>query len=223
MRPRALFAALAAASSMVGCQLLIGWEQAELICPPGDPTCAPCVTPADCGPAPPCHPWQCVGGLCLTGFAGEGATCPGGYCTVSPDSLCVECLDDSHCPTGSYCGNNNCGRCDDGIGNGDELDVDCGGHCPGCLGDFCSSDGACLSGHCADGVCCDSPCKTLCWSCDPTGICNLVPKYGEDYAPQCLGKTLCNGGGNCLLRDGENCVDGSDCVSFKCENNLCVP
>ncbi|HMR10676.1 MAG TPA: hypothetical protein PKA88_33090 [Polyangiaceae bacterium] len=52
----------------------------------------------------------------------------------------------SICPAGQ--------SCHDGIKNGPESDVDCGGDCPPCaLGKTCSSARDCVSGRCADGEC----------------------------------------------------------------------
>ena len=44
--------------------------------------------------------------------------------------------------------------CHDGVRNGPESDVDCGGDCPACdLGRSCKRARECVSGLCADGVC----------------------------------------------------------------------
>jgi hypothetical protein len=83
--------------------------------------------------------------------------------------------------------------CSDGIDNGSETDVDCGGGtCPACgnglqcllasdcasancsggvcvallaNGSACAFDGECTSTRCVDGVCCDSACSSLCQAC----------------------------------------------------------
>lgn len=44
--------------------------------------------------------------------------------------------------------------CFDGVRNGPESDVDCGGDCPACeRGDRCAAPRDCYSGRCAEGVC----------------------------------------------------------------------
>src|SRR5579871_3669701 len=44
--------------------------------------------------------------------------------------------------------------CTDGLRDGDETDVDCGGSCPKCaLGRHCSIASDCASGHCIGGLC----------------------------------------------------------------------
>jgi hypothetical protein len=83
--------------------------------------------------------------------------------------------------------------CSDGIKNGNETDVDCGGGtCTACVngkqcltgtdcvsgscsggvcvtllanGATCSSGSQCISGNCADGVCCNTPCVGTCQAC----------------------------------------------------------
>src|SRR5205823_3728276 len=59
----------------------------------------------------------------------------------------------------AYCLNNACGTppptCSDGVKNGTETDVDCGGtSCPKCAnGKVCSLATDCSSGNCSAGVC----------------------------------------------------------------------
>src|SRR5437588_400940 len=50
-------------------------------------------------------------------------------------------------------------QCDDGVRNGDESDVDCGGGCPQCAGGRkCFHDWDCLTHFCAGGHC-----VATCW------------------------------------------------------------
>src|SRR5690606_24084561 len=83
--------------------------------------------------------------------------------------------------------------CDNGVVDGDESDVDCGGSCPPC------EVGA--SGACADGVCCDDACDGLCLACDTPrtgkalGICApILP--GIDPDDECAAQ-VCDGSGAC--------------------------
>src|SRR5436190_21807805 len=47
--------------------------------------------------------------------------------------------------------------CSDGVRDGDESDVDCGGACPLCpTGGSCMNDGDCESNQCVDGACAKS-------------------------------------------------------------------
>ncbi len=57
--------------------------------------------------------------------------------------------------------------CDDGERNGDETDVDCGGHCGACaLCQRCDADDDCAQGECAEGVCAVHETVTLDWRFD---------------------------------------------------------
>ena len=109
---------------------------------------------------------------------------------------CMPCASGEACLVFSDCRSEVCaggvcagGRCDDGIQNGLETDVDCGGEeCEGCLGgaacngpDDCLST-MCISGRCAE-VSCDDRVQTppetdvdcggpLCPPCDAGRTCN---------------------------------------------------
>jgi hypothetical protein len=49
--------------------------------------------------------------------------------------------------------------CNDGLKNGDETDVDCGGACAPCAtGLLCIADDDCATGRCAQDACCEAPC-----------------------------------------------------------------
>ncbi|MFT3772918.1 MAG: hypothetical protein QM820_46630 [Minicystis sp.] len=93
-----------------------------------------CSSPNEC-PAPPsaCATAACTSGVCGALPAAAGASCPEGVC--DGNGQCVECVESSMCPNGGVCVNNSClpfDLCTDGIKNGDETDVDCGGSCPPC-------------------------------------------------------------------------------------------
>ena len=80
-----------------------------------------------------------------------GATC--GPCDVGR-----ACVRDDDCATG-MCSGGTCAvagpTCTDGVRDGDETDVDCGGGgCPSCsVGRACSSSFDCQAGACRDGIC----------------------------------------------------------------------
>jgi hypothetical protein len=60
---------------------------------------------------------------------GGGAVCDG-------SGACVECTESGHCPPGEACVGNTCepaATCSDGLQNGGEVGIDCGGPCPACL------------------------------------------------------------------------------------------
>ena len=104
------------------------------------------------------------------------------------------------CPSG-VCSAGSClaAACDDGVQNGDETDVDCGGSCAtGCAAGLgCVSGGDCESGSC-DAEVCNAP------SCTD-GISN-----GDETGTDC-------GGGTCSpCVNGEPCLAHSDCESHEC-------
>lgn len=217
-----LFLVVLAAS----CRQILGIEEATLICPPELPNCTICSDPGDCPAATQCHSWACVDALCTPVNAVARTTCAQGVCSNTSPSECVQCVEDEDCPgqPGAHCGLGQCFRCDDGIQNGREHGIDCGGPCKDCLGKFCASPDECISGFCADGRCCTSPCTDICASCnfpDP-GNCTFLPKYSDDGDPLCDGQYQCNGGGSCDLRCGEICTSAIQCASLRCVGNRCV-
>jgi len=96
--------------------------------------------------------------------------------------------------------------CDNGIQDGDETDVDCGGSCADRCGggQGCGSDDDCESNQCTPGMTCEAP------SCT-----NLVLD-GDETDVDC-------GGGTCPPCDnGETCEEGPDCESGMCDAGTCV-
>jgi hypothetical protein len=93
--------------------------------------------------------------------------------------------------------------CVDGLPNGDETDVDCGGD----VCDPCDDGQMCVDGDDCASSSCDGTCQPA--ACDD-GIVN-----GAETDVDC-------GGGDCgPCEDGELCVDGDDCVSGVCEAQMC--
>jgi hypothetical protein len=93
--------------------------------------------------------------------------------------------------------------CSDGLQNGDESDVDCGGSCPG----------KCLAGQqCVE----DADCETVVCEqekCVPDG-CMDETKNEDESDVDC--------GGSCPPCDpGEMCNDAADCKGGECENKVC--
>jgi hypothetical protein len=104
-------------------------------------------------------------------------------------------------------------QCKDGMKNGDETDVDCGGTCT----NRCPDDKACVQhGDCASGAC--SPCtKAGC-----TGSVCSMPRCDDHVANGTETDTDC--GGSCIDKcaDGKECSAGSDCTSTFCSKGVCV-
>lgn len=94
--------------------------------------------------------------------------------------------------------------CTDGIANGTETDVDCGGgSCPACgIGDQCGTPTDCVSNLCDSGVCTNIVCLD--------GI-----KNGTESDTDC-------GGSSCpACGSGHSCMSGTDCTSGVCTSMVC--
>jgi len=139
---------------------------------------------------------------------------------------CVECVEDTQC-NGGFCHQNVCFKCDDGMKNGDETDVDCGGaKCTTKCADgkLCGAATDCTSTFCADGVCCAEACDGACLVCNlagSEGVCEFTPKYDEDLNAGAGGCSaadgkVCNGAGLCSGALGAMCTGPTGCASGKC-------
>lgn len=141
--------------------------------------------------------------------------------------------------------------CKDGLRNGNEVDVDCGGgNCPTCgTGSECSFSKDCSSLVCIESVCvaasCDDDtmngdetdvdCGGSCSSCAPGKICKGVADCNSRVcsrtclAPTCTDKVK-NGteadvdcGGTCASCSvGKSCAQGKDCLSHLCVDATCT-
>jgi len=186
---------------------------AEAVCLP-EGRCE-CLQPADCGEAPPCQRWACLG-VCKLAPGPAGVSCAAGVCDGAGE--CVACVEDADCGDGGHCDDATCLRCDDGVQNGGELGVDCGGPCRACLGAHCLLDTECGSGICSDNLCCTGHCAQVCTECGPDGACrNIDQLQYDDNECWYLDGHACNGQGKCALANGEPCLEDDDCASFKCK------
>ena len=95
--------------------------------------------------------------------------------------------------------------CTDGVKNGAETDVDCGGGtCQPCtVKQQCLAGTDCVTGVCAAGAC-------------AAATCTDKAKNGIETDVDC-------GGGDCPpCADGNNCASGTDCVSAICSGGSCA-
>jgi hypothetical protein len=179
----------------------------------------------------------CKRGICTDVGKGEEVIAEGepcengvnGVCTSAGE--CVRCIaaTNAGCMPGQVCYDTGavpnvvqCSTCPDGLRNGDETDLDCGGHCPkkcgagqGCkLASDCSDP----SLGCAAEVCCQSAdCTEPCQGCKAgSGACVALPLGASDK--RCAPDQVCNGTAACvkLLHAGEGCTNGSDCINGLC-------
>jgi hypothetical protein len=167
--------------------------------------------PADDGNV--CTLDACVGMETQHGFIMPGMTC---NVTQYCDGLgyCVECLDSSQCGSG-VCVKNTCAspECSDGVKNGLETDIDCGGfQCPLCPpGLSCVGNPDCKSQVCEGGVCAAPTCTD--------GTQNGQETYadcGGPDCPQCPPGSPCNAGVDCL---SGICL-GSLCQEASCDDKV---
>jgi hypothetical protein len=168
----------------------------------------------------------------------------GGWC--APQKKCADimgCLNSYDCISG-VCTSNICQgncvvisdvkymslsiavpTCSDGVMNGNESDVDCGGSCLPSkrCGDglICNSASDCISGVCKTNICqgesiITSNVKNLRLSIT-VAACNDGVKNGNETDVDC--------GGSCLpskqCGNGLICNNGPDCISGVCTTNIC--
>jgi hypothetical protein len=154
----------------------------RLVCSAGMPEAV--VDDVDAPLAEDCSVWSCSAGAPIATPRQRGSSCDGGYCDGV--GVCRECLADAHCSGTDRCGGGGlvgvcgctplscsglgltCGVvadgcsgvlvCDNGIDDGDETDVDCGGGGQAC-NERCAEGMSCLgaidcqSGFCGGGSC----------------------------------------------------------------------
>lgn len=203
-------------------------------------------TGVDCGPATSCGACpgepcagngECAGGSCADGVCCDAA-CDGpceactGALTGGQDGVCAALApgmsdpDHPECDSQGGCGTvaGHC-LCDDGVKNGAETDVDCGGACGGTCttGQRCgASDGNCANGNpCVDGVCCNSDCGSKCGSCDQPGLAGLCSPLTVAPDGECKADEQCTADFACKRANGQACGNSGECASGLCKTQ-CV-
>lgn len=186
----------------------------------GGATCDGCGVGARCAAPGDCRSGLCgsdgrceaAPGTCADGVENQDETdvdCGGTTC--DPCGIGQRCSGGSDCTTGN-CDSGTCAAvsasCTDGVQNGTETDVDCGGSCGPCAdGQSCGAPADCTSGYCNRG------------ECVPLGTCADGARNGEETDVDC-------GGPSCAeCPNGRGCVAGTDCRSGTCDtsgSNLCV-
>ena len=176
---------------------------------------------------------------CGNGFLDDGEDCDDGnnldgdgcstFCSIESGYVCIG--EPSVCSS-----------CSDGIKNGDETDVDCGGSCAPCSsGSDCLGDTDCLSGICDGGICQDDclaaffgpsclPCSCVSGTCDDgyrgSGACTCdVGWTGAScdacasgyYGPSCTACTCVNGTCDDGLSGSGDCSCATGWAGASCE------
>ena len=144
-----------------------------------------CTTNASCDDGNACTTDVCTAGVCSHNPVANGTACPGGTCNNGACQAAASCTD--------------------GIKNGTETGVDCGGAnmCPRCgVGITCSASSDCQSGVCQNGFCQASGACTTDGNCTTGQYCS---------------------GGNCVPKkpDGQVCTGSNECSSGVCQSGVC--
>lgn len=153
--------------------------------------------------------------------------------TVTHTSIPNCCIDATDCASG-VCTANECAApsCSDGVKNGNETAIDCGGDCGGCgLGAACGTGSDCASGFCAGGVCVecesashcpgiDTECQVRTCSGNVCGIANTTA--GTPSSAQTPGdcrRLECDGNGGLVdvPDDADVPANASECTVASCD------
>jgi hypothetical protein len=189
-----------------------------------------------------CPQGQMLCGTVCTNLAIDPANC--GMCGKVCDAKLEKCESSACVKLPASCTN--------GVKDGDETDLDCGGSCKACGdGKKCVDPKDCASGKCENGVCVPSPamcpmgltmcngaCKDVnvdplnCGACGTACDANTQKCSGGacvDLPPNCAdgkkngGESDIDCGGLCkACGDGKACNDAKDCASGKCDAGVCV-
>ena len=194
----------------------------------GGPDCSKCVDGKTCMAATDCASNGCLNGLCsLCGNGvqdlGESDVDCGGTANPSME-ICPRCDNGKVCVTTADCKNGTCGvtfrcgSCGDGLLNGDESDVDCGGTCPTKCPEakICNGDTDCQQGICL---------KMATSSTSGAGGAGGAPNVdaGVTFGPQGVCNTCTDGVKSGMLETDVDC-GGTSCPkclkSKQCKINL---
>ena len=218
-------------------------------------SCVGCVVGAQCGGLL-CASNRCVPPSCIDQIKNGAETsvdCGGAACGPCNDGK--SCLHASDCASGLCSGTPRACQtpsCTDGVRNGAETDVDCGGTCPTPCGPSkgCKLDADCLGNRCSGSLClpaCNDGVKNgsetgldcgghACAPCSNEGGCVFDGDCFDGVCTSgvCLSATCSDGakdgletdvdcGGGCLpCTPGKACAVGADCKSKVCAGTLCA-
>jgi Cys-rich repeat protein len=185
----------------------------------GNGNCVACAQASDCPkPATACVTPTCAAGVCGTTNSPEGTVCnDAGGKVCDGDGHCVQCLTSADCTAGATCDTttDTCTTptCTDGIKDGQETDVDCGGPVCDAQDRTCANGKMCLVGpDCQSKVCTGDVCQV------PT--CTDGEQNGMETDVDCGGPLCDSTGHQCPV--GDKCLIADDCVSLLCDAmNLC--
>lgn len=197
----------------------------------GGPDCKGCDVGQKCKDDAHCANGICEQGVCCgTQCNGACRSCDG-QDNGGQNGVCAQA--NAGLDPGKHCGDQGLGSCDangqcsctNGVKDGSETDVDCGGpDCPKCAdGLGCGGNADCDNGHCVgptgNKICCDSDCTGPCYTCrlQPHWVGRCVPVFSGDQGgcPQsqgCSPTHTCSGG----FYNGTDCSSNNQCISLSC-------
>jgi hypothetical protein len=178
-----------------------------------------CTTGSDCASAICSKGGTCVVSTCDDGVmsGGESGLDCGGSCKTP-------CLIGQGCKLGGDCASGFCSSatglcvgsaCGDGLKNGDETGVDCGGSCKKCIGEFCGVGSQCLSGFCSK-----KTSKCVADSCEDGVLSGGESDVdcGGSCPAKCAVGQKCAGDGGCT--SGFCAATDKKCVATACLNQV---
>jgi len=183
----------------------------------GGPVCMKCAIGKMCLRATDCASGLCVNNVCETSCS-DGIKDGSETDVDCGGPVCMGCAAGKACRVNGDCAGGACvagacaalpSTCSDGIKDGNETDVDCGGSCKPCATGF-----ECMTGaDCQSGVCFGvfGPARCQAPSCSD-GV-----KNGTETDVDC--------GGSCPTPCplGKGCLQGSDCATLYCGGTVCAP
>ena len=132
---------------------------------PGSGGSTGCTDASSCGTTTTCRVFTCDDGECSEALTDANTSCEDGR-GCDADNPCV-CDGEGSCVLAT---------CMDGLLNGTESDLDCGGECPGCEnGEDCGANTDCEDGYCDVNVC--AAC-TVTSQCDDDKYCLISEGAG---------------------------------------------
>jgi hypothetical protein len=209
-------------------------------------SCGPCALGLACIQSADCRDAECVAGHCAVPTCEDGvhnqdesdSDC-GGSCPPCASGL--RCASDTDCGEGLFCTGDAriCApiSCQDGIQNGAERAIDCGGGvCPGCPVDspcgvasdcgssVCGADGRCAAPSCNDGVHnqdelgvdCGGSCPTACGTGEPCSEPADCQSRVCGAAGCASGITECCQAASCSDRVANGTETAVDCGNAQC-------
>jgi len=173
-----------------------------------------CETEVDCQEGHLCYSGRCATSACQGISCSVGQTCVEGECAKTCRNS-DECDEDSACLEGVCTGPN----CSDGILNGTETDVDCGGSCAACgVGQTCGSPNDCGAAEVSDWSECVFPAD----ACAESGTQMRTVKSYPCVESIC-GENTEEELQNCARQTaGMVCDDGNPCTHGQCAGGDCA-